>query len=256
MSKKLGQHFLNSIHIAKKIVNFANVKDEVVVEIGAGKGMLTRELSKHARIVYAIEIDPRYATKLEEKGFLNVEVINTNFLEFDLNKYNGSVVVGNIPYGITTKIIEKLIEARENFKRAVLTIQKEYGERLLAGPGLPQYSSITCYVNYYFTVVRGFSIQAKFFTPQPSVNSLVIGLIHKKPSFPLKDPRGFFEFIKGIFRYRRKTLKNALLNHFGFIPPDIDTALFSKRPEQLELQDFYKLYNLVKRKIKDDKSIH
>ncbi len=248
MPKRLGQHFLNNIYIAKKIIDFADIKGASVIEIGAGKGMLTRQLSKYARIVYAIEIDKRYAEKLIEKNLSNVKVINVDFLDFDLCPYAGSVIVGNIPYSITTKIIEKLVEERNNFLRAILTIQKEYGERLLAQPGTPAYSSITCYVNYYFKVIRGFNIQARFFTPKPKVNSIVIGLFHTDASFSITDEIEFFDFIKGIFRYRRKTLKNAILNHLGFMPQDLKADLFLKRPEDLTLKDFYKLYLKLKEK--------
>ncbi len=244
--KRLGQHFLNSIYIAKKIVNFADVKEEVVIEIGAGKGMLTRELTKKARTVYAIEIDPECATILNDKVLNNVEVINKDFLDLDLKEYTGSVIVGNIPYSITTKIIEKLVKDRDYFQRAVLTIQKEYGERLLAQPGSTGYSSITCYVNYHFNVLKGFVIPPRFFSPAPKVSSIVIKLIHKEKPFFLDDETEFFNFIKGIFRYRRKILKNALINYFGFLPTKIEPPIFYKRPEQIDLNEFYILYKDLK----------
>lgn len=252
MPKRLGQHFLNNIYIAKKIIDFADINGESVVEIGAGKGMITRELSKYARIVYAIEIDKRYVERLIEKNLPKVKVINADFLEFDLGPYKDSVIVGNIPYGITTKIIEKLVKERNNFSRAILTIQKEYGERLLARPGTAEYSSITCYVNYYFKIRRGFGIQARFFTPKPKVSSIVIGLIHREAPFPVDDEIAFFDFIKGIFRYRRKTLKNSISNYLGFVPEDLDTDVLLKRPEELELRDFYRLYLKLRSKKNED----
>jgi len=244
--KRLGQHFLNSIYIAKKIVHFADVEGETVIEIGAGKGMLTRELAKKARTVYAIEIDPECAIILKEKILNNVEVINTDFLELNLKEYAGSVIVGNIPFSITTKIIEKLVKDREYFQRAFLTIQKEYGERLLAQPGSTGYSSITCYVNYYFNVFKGFVIPPRFFSPAPKVSSIVIGLIHREPPFLLDDEIEFFNFIKGIFRYRRKILKNALINYFGSLPVESFHPILYKRPEQLHLNDFFNLYKDLK----------
>ncbi|MEO0096308.1 MAG: 16S rRNA (adenine(1518)-N(6)/adenine(1519)-N(6))-dimethyltransferase RsmA [candidate division WOR-3 bacterium] len=248
MPKRLGQHFLNNIYIAKKIINFADIKGKSVIEIGAGKGMITRQLSKYARIVYAIEIDKKYAEKLIQKNIPNVQVINVDFLDFDLAPYAGSVIVGNIPYGITTKIIEKLVKERKNFLRAILTLQKEYGERLLAQPGTSEYSSITCYVNYYFKVIRGFGIQARYFTPRPRVNSIVVGLLHKDAPFLIENEFEFFDFVKGIFRYRRKTLKNAIFNYLGCTPQNLKNDLLFKRPEELELKDFYKLYLQLKTK--------
>jgi len=244
--KRLGQHFLNSIYIARKIVNFADIKEEVVIEIGAGKGMLTRELAKKARIVYAVEIDPECATILKDKALNNVKIINADFLDLNLKEYAGSVIVGNIPYSITTKIIEKLVKDRESFQKAFLTIQKEYGERLLAQPGSTGYSSITCYVNYYFNVFKGFVIPPSFFSPAPKVSSIVIGLMHKEPPFLLDDEIEFFNFIKGIFRYRRKILKNALINYFGSLLVELSHPILYKRPEQLHLNDFFNLYKDLK----------
>ncbi|MCX7994677.1 MAG: 16S rRNA (adenine(1518)-N(6)/adenine(1519)-N(6))-dimethyltransferase RsmA [candidate division WOR-3 bacterium] len=242
MPRRLGQHFLNSLHIAKRIVEFAEINNESVIEIGAGKGMLTREIAKRAKIVYAIEIDQKYAEMLRDKSLPNVQVINADFLETDLSLYKGSIVIGNIPYGITTRIVEKLAQEKEYFKKAVLTLQKEYGERILARPGSTNYSSITCYANYYFKVLKGFSIKPKFFTPAPRVDSLVVCLVPHKPPFFLNDELQFFNFIKGLFRYRRKTLKNALIHHLGYLPEELNGEILSRRPQELELEEFYKLY--------------
>lgn len=243
----MGQHFLNNISVVRKIVKFARIKNEPVIEIGAGKGILTRETAKHAKIVYAIEIDHLYADILAKKNIPNTVVINRDFLKFDLSNYKNCIIVGNIPYYITTKIIEKLIRDRDKFSHAVLTVQKEYGERLLAKPSTAQYSSITCYVNYYFNVVKGFNIAPKFFTPKPRVSSMVIGLNHREPPFLLKSEKDFFEFINGIFHYRRKTLKNALLNYLGSFPNFVDKEIMTKRPEQLGLNEFFQLYKNIKR---------
>ncbi|MEO0184789.1 MAG: 16S rRNA (adenine(1518)-N(6)/adenine(1519)-N(6))-dimethyltransferase RsmA [candidate division WOR-3 bacterium] len=240
--RRLGQHFLNSNYVARKIVNFAELQDECVIEIGAGKGMLTRELAKKARTVYAIEIDRLYAASLIEKNIPNVKVITTNFLDFDMSDYKSAVIVGNIPYSITTRIVEKLVRDRDKFSKAILTIQREYAERLVAKPGSPQYGAITCYVNYYFEIVKGFNIPPRFFSPAPKVSSTVIGLIHKEKPFLLENDSDFFEFIKGIFRYRRKILKNSLANFIGFTPHYMGKQILTKRPEQLELREFFHLY--------------
>ncbi|MGQ9534676.1 MAG: 16S rRNA (adenine(1518)-N(6)/adenine(1519)-N(6))-dimethyltransferase RsmA [bacterium] len=244
--KKFGQHFLNSVYIVKKIVKFARIKNAVVIEIGAGKGILTREIAKQAQIVYAIEIDHFYADILTKKNIPNTVIINTDFLNFDLTNYKNCIIVGNIPYYITTRIIEKLVRDRDKFLHAVLTIQREYGERLLAKPGNPQYSSITCYVNYYFNVVRGFNIAPNFFTPEPKVSSMVLGFEHRDPPFLLKNEQEFWRFINGIFRYRRKILKNALLNYLNSLPKLVDKDILTKRPEQLELTEYFQLYERVK----------
>ncbi|MEO0136095.1 MAG: 16S rRNA (adenine(1518)-N(6)/adenine(1519)-N(6))-dimethyltransferase RsmA [candidate division WOR-3 bacterium] len=246
MPRRLGQHFLNSVLVARKISIFAGVENESVLEIGAGKGMLTQELAKGARCVYAVEIDPKYAASLRAKQLANVEVINEDFLKMNLNRYQNLVVVGNIPYSITTKILEKLTKMRNCLKRAILTLQKEYGERLLAQPGSPSYSSITCYINYYFQVIKGFLIKARFFNPPPKVDSIVLALIPHHPPFVLDDEVQFFDFVKGLFRYRRKTLKNALIHHLGTLPDGLNSKLLTQRPEKLSLVQFYELYNKAK----------
>ncbi len=244
--RRLGQHFLNSKYIARKIVNFAELGNECVIEIGAGKGMLTRELARKARIVYAIEIDNFYAESLMERNIPNVKVITTDFLDFDMSGYKNAVIVGNIPYSITTRIFEKLVRDKEFFSKAILTIQKEYRDRLVAKPGSPRYGAITCYINYYFEVIKGFNISPRFFSPAPKVSSTVIGLIHKEKPFLLEDDGNFFDFLEGIFRYRRKILKNSLAKFVGFTPDNIDKGILIRRPEQLELMEFFQLYKKLK----------
>ncbi len=240
--KRLGQHFLNNIHIARKIAGFAGVDDKIVVEIGAGKGMLTRELARKARRVYAIEIDTRCVGALLSRKIPKTEVIHADFLQLDMTNYAGSIIVGNIPYSITTKIIEKLVRERQNYLRAVLTIQKEYGNRVLAKPNSSYYSSLSCYVGYYFNVSKGFNISPKYFTPAPKVSSMVLSLEHRQPPFFLNDDDGFFEFVKGVFRYRRKMLKNSLFKYFGYLPDCLDANILARRPEQLDLSEFYMIY--------------
>ncbi len=244
--RRLGQHFLNDVHIARKIAVFAKLEYQTVIEIGAGKGMLTRELAKKARHVCAIEIDPQCVDLLMKKNIPNTDIISADFLEFDMTNYRDAVIVGNIPYSITTKIIEKLVRERRNFLRAVLTMQKEYGERLLAKPNSPRYSSFSCYVSYYFRVIKGFSIAPKYFTPAPRVSSILISLEHRELPFLLDDENNFFEFIKGVFHYRRKILKNSLINYLGYLPDCVDPRILTKRAEQLDLLEFFQLYSNLK----------
>lgn len=236
---------MNSRHLAKRIVHFAEIEDEVVLEIGAGKGILTRQIAERAKKGFAVEIDKNLIKILQEKSFLNIEIINDDFLKLDLKNFNNPIIVGNIPYSITTQIFERLIKQRNYFKRAILTIQKEYGERILAKVNSRQYGSITLYINHYCHVKKGFVIPAKYFSPQPKVSSVVISLIKRKPPFTLKNDEAFFEFIRGIFCYRRKFLKNAILNSLHKIPDGIDENILKKRPENLTLDDYYQIYKIL-----------
>jgi 16S rRNA (adenine1518-N6/adenine1519-N6)-dimethyltransferase len=244
--KRLGQHFLNSKNIVKKITVFARVKNEVVLEIGSGKGMLTRELAKMAEKIYAVELDKRFVARLKKINQPNVVIINDDFLKLDLSTFENPVVVGNIPYSITTHILESLITQKKYLKRAVLTIQREYGDRLCAKVNSNNYGSITLYVNYHYKVKKGFVIPARFFSPRPKVSSTIISLNKRESPFILQDEEDFFKFIQGIFRYRRKSLKNAIRYYLQLIPKDIDEQLFRKRPANLTLNDYYLLYNKIK----------
>jgi 16S rRNA (adenine1518-N6/adenine1519-N6)-dimethyltransferase len=244
--KRLGQHFLNSTRLAKKIVGFAAIdKHDIVLEIGPGKGMLTKQILEKAKKVYAVEIDTTFVKYLQTMTLPRVIVLHKNFLTLHLRDYDTPVVIGNIPYSITTPILQMLTVQRDYFKRAILTIQKEYGDRILAQVGCRQYGSITLYLNYYFSIKKGFVIRAGNFSPRPKVSSVVISLIKKQPPFALKNEEKFFQFIRGIFRYRRKSLKNAIMHYLGKLPDNINAELLSKRPEKLSIDDFYYLFNTL-----------
>jgi len=245
--KRFGQNFLRSKLIAQKIVNFANVENEIILEIGAGKGILTRLLARKAKKIFAVEIDKNLVEFLKTSNIPNIEIIHQDFLKINLKDFNQLVIVGNIPYSITTPILEKLVNERAYFKRGVLTIQKEYGERILAEAGESQYGSISIYINYYFLIRKGFLIPPRFFSPPPKVSSMVVLLEKREPPFPLKKEKAFFDFIQGIFRYRRKILKNAIINYLKRLPQGIDETLLRKRPEELNLEDFKYLYDTLEK---------
>jgi len=240
--KRFSQNFLKGKRIVKKIVNCADIDNETVVEIGAGKGILTKLISARAKMVYAVELDRELISTLEDLDLSNVKVVNKDFLQLDLRDFGKPVIVGNIPYSITTQILKMLVQQKEAFKRAVLTIQKEYGARLLAKAGSAEYGSITLFTGYHFQVKKEFAIPARFFSPQPKVSSLVIKLTSRAKPFYLKDENAFFEMIKGIFCYRRKYMKNALMNYLHDVPQGLDSALLQKRPGDLTLHDYYALY--------------
>lgn len=243
--KRLGQHFLNNKKLAKRIVNFADVENEVVLEIGSGRGILTKQIAERAKKIYAVEIDKNLAKTLKDMTLPNIMILNKDFLKLDLKDFETPVIVGNIPYSITTLIFQVLVKQRQFFKKAVLTVQKEYGERILAKAGCRQYGSITLYLNYYFSIKKGFVIPSKYFSPPPKVKSVVISFTKKQPIFILKDHEKFFQFIRGIFRYRRKSLKNAIIHYLHKAPEGIEQDLLQKRPEKLSLDDFHQIFNLL-----------
>lgn len=243
--RSLGQHFLNSQRIARRIVDFADIKDDIVIEIGAGKGKLTKILAEKAHRLYATEIDRRLIAKLQQLLAPNITILPVDFLSLDLSGYDCPVVVGNIPYSLTHMIIDHLITHRAAINRAVLTVQKEYGERLCALPGSSAYGPITLEVNYYFTVTKGFTIPARFFSPAPKVSSTVIAFRKKKPLFTVDDDKAFFDLIKKVFQHRRKTLRNCLTTLIATDMSGVRRSLLEKRPSDLCLEDFHHVYCLL-----------
>lgn len=236
---------MNSKVLAKKIVDFAQIHDGIVLEIGAGKGTLTRHIAENAQKVFAVEIDKRLATTLKTLTLPHVVVINEDFLRLNIKDYEQPIIIGNIPYSITTPILEKLIRERDYFKRAVLTLQKEYAERILAQSGSRKYGAITLYVQYYFSIKKIFVISPRYFSPRPHVSSVVVSFKKKAPPFALENEKKFFDFTQGIFRYRRKSLKNAITHYLGRLPEGIDKELLKKRPENLTFDDFHYIYTIV-----------
>lgn len=239
---RFGQHFLNSKRIAQRIVDFADVRGEFVIEIGAGKGMMTRLLAAQAKRVVAFEIDRSLAHILQKESIPKTRILEQDFLEVNLDRFSQAVAIGNIPYGISTAIMKKLVTERVALKKAVLTVQKEYAHRLLAEIGTRQYGALTMHVRCFFDVRKGFAIPSRFFSPPPKVNSMVIALEKRKPLLPISDEKKFFEFVDDIFRYRRKSLKNAIASAMYAIPAHIDKELLMKRPASCSLHDLYQIF--------------
>lgn len=244
-SRRFGQHFLNSNKVAERIVESARVDNELVVEIGPGKGILSRQLAKRARRVIAVEFDSRLADYLAGLNLPSVDVVNDDFLSFDLHGLGSVVVVGNIPYGITTAIIEKLAACKKNLKNALLTVQKEYGSRMAAPAGASDYGFLSVFVNYHFRVMREFGIPPRYFSPKPKVSSVVVTFLPQGSLFSEDYERRLFAFVSGVFRYRRKSLKNAIRSHLGFVPSGLEAGLLSKRPQHLSISDLHRAYSTI-----------
>ena len=257
--KRLGQNFLVDANIRNKIVDNIDLNAEsIVLEIGAGKGELTRLLAKKAKHVYALEIDKRLCLLLREtlKDFPNVTLINEDVLEFDISKLARSVdarftVVGNIPYYISSPIIEWLINNRQSVSQAFLTVQKEFAQRVVAKPGSKIYGSFSCFVQYYMHSTICFDIKKGSFHPVPKVDSSFLQLeVRIEPPVRVEDESVLFKVIRAAFNKRRKTLRNSL---FGIIAAkDLESFLADSglnsniRPEDLNLQDFANLAHFCK----------
>ena len=259
--KSLGQNFLIDEEVIAEIVNGSGVEeDSLVVEIGPGEGALTEHLAELAGHVVAVDLDERMIKLLKVKlfGYDNVELIHGDILEIDLSRlieerlseYNLTNVriVGNLPYYITTPIIMKLLKMRTATDSITVMMQKEVGDRILAGPGSKQIGVITYSVQYYADASKVIDVGRESFYPSPKVDSVVLRLdTRKNPAVTVSDEDFFFKTIKAGFMMRRKTLLNSLTSLDGFSKPVIEEALnnanieANRRAESLSMEEFARL---------------
>ena len=210
-NKNLGQHWLRDKVTLEKIATYADLSiSDTVLEIGPGQGTLTTILAKSADHVIAVEFDRELATSLLARyDPAKVEIINADFLQFDLSRLPTNYkVVANIPYYITNKIIMKLLTAVNKPSVAVLLVQKEVAERLAAKPG--EMSVLSVAAQTYSTITLGEIVPANLFTPPPKVDSQIV-ILH--PHFASPSPakeKQFFRVVKAGFSQRRKKLHTAL----------------------------------------------
>lgn len=205
MKKKLGQHFLIDEEILRREVEYASVKGEKVLEIGAGDGRLTELLLGQGAKVTAVEKDRELVELLERKfaGNANVNIVHADFLRLEPEKFG--VIIGNIPYYISSPILFKLKEYE--FDRALLCVQKEFAERLAASPGGREYSRLTVMANIYFEMQLLEEVPSSAFSPPPKVDSAIVFL--RKTGMGCAPFAG--KLIAALFQHRKKTVKNALL---------------------------------------------
>ena len=219
--KELGQNFLADQGTAEKIVIRSGITtDDVVLEIGAGLGSLTRPLARVARKVYAIEKDstliPPLNNELIASSIDNVVVMNDNILSLDIasiarTEQQSLVVMGNIPYNISSQILVQLMMARQHLKKAALMFQKELALRVMATPGSKAYGRLAVMAGYCSTVSVMTEVKAARFFPKPKVDSLVINISFKDHAEPsATDESLLYKVVKASFSKRRKTLRNSL----------------------------------------------
>lgn len=257
--KSLGQNFLVDQNIRNKIIDVLDLKPtDIVLEIGSGRGELTELISHRAQKVYALEIDRRLFKILTESLSTrdNTQAINQNILKLDLdrfvkqNKIKARLkVFGNIPYYISSPIIEHLLHFRRYISGIFITVQKEFSVRVAAQPGSKDYSSFSCFVQYYALPKIPFHISKNCFRPLPKVDSSFLELkIREEPAVPVKDEELFFKIIRSAFNQRRKILSNSLS---AVVASGVLSSFFEQtglspkiRPERLSLEDFALLGNL------------
>lgn len=250
--KSLGQNFLTDPALLEKIVRIAGVSPEdTVLEIGAGLGHLTAQLAERARSVTAVEFDGRFLPILAEQlaAYPNVTLVEGDILQLevpDLLQDDGYLVVANIPYYITSRIIRKLLEASLKPRGIVLTIQYEVAQRICADAG--KLNLLALSVRMYGSPSLETRIPAGAFYPPPKVDSAVIKItLHPEPLLPSEERETFFELIKAGFLHKRKTLRNSLSKGLGWAPKRASALLNSggidpgRRAETLSLEEWIHL---------------
>ena len=211
MKIKLGQNFLIDPNIAQLEVNYADIrKDDVVLEVGPGKGILTNLLAKNAKNVIAVEIDNNLIKSLKETLPSNVTLIHNDVLKLDfenLPKFNK--VVSNLPYQISSPFTFKLLNY--SFDLALLVYQKEFAERIIAKPGSKKYSRLSVNVYYKAECSLLRIVSRNVFFPIPKVDSAIVKLLPRKtPAFCVKNEEFFKDFVNVMFSHRRKMIKNII----------------------------------------------
>ncbi len=250
----LGQNFFNNDVLLEEILNDLDIqKNDVVLEIGPGFGVLTEKLLTRAKEVISIEIDYN-AYHILSKEFSeckNLILINEDFLKMDLNRFSNIKnikIVANIPYYITTPILEKLFMSNLSIDFIGVMVQKEVGERILAKPCTKEYGSLTIFSNYYSKCTLVKKLPAHNFIPAPKVDSVFLKFnIKDNRYFQGEVEKQFLNFVKRCFSMRRKTLFNVLSQfklskeQLSIISEEIDID-FNKRAETLYIEDFKKIF--------------
>lgn len=275
--KGLGQNFLVDTEVLSDIVEALEVsRKDIVLEIGAGPGVLTAELCGKARGVVAVEIDQAMVSVLREsvEEFDNVKIIKGDILKTDINSAFDEYcsernidcdteetvfkIAGNLPYYITTPIIMGLLEEKSRATEMVFMVQKEVAERMAAAPGGKDYGILSIMVQYYSVPRIVAIVSPKSFIPEPGVESAIVKLaVRKEPAAGVEDEKLFFNVVKAAFNQRRKTLLNALSNSrvIGADKNRMREALSSlnipenTRAEELSIHQFSVLSNTIKRLI-------
>ena len=247
--KELGQHWLKDRDILAAIADDAELlPDDTVLEIGPGLGTLTSELLRRAGRVVAVEFDPDLARKLPGQfPGKNLQVVHEDILQFNLGSLPaGYKVVANVPYYITSKIIEKLMTAKNKPSLVVILVQKEVAERVAAGPGDMSILAISAQV---FAKARlGVEVPREYFTPPPKVDSQVVILeTLAAPLVAPEDEKAFFRVVKAGFAARRKKLRSSIAAGLAISKPAAEELLRhatinpDSRAEDLSIDDWLRL---------------
>ncbi len=240
--KSLGQHFLRDENICRKIMNALQQHSfQQLLEVGPGGGALTKYLVAIPDVSFkAVEVDDeKVAFLLETYPSLHQKIIHQDFLDIEKPFDGKFTVIGNFPYNISSQILFKILDWKEDVECMIGMFQKEVAQRIAAREGNKVYGVLSVLVQAFFTVEYLFEVNEQCFVPPPKVKSAVIRLMPRPASLAVKSERAFFVLVKTAFNQRRKTLRNAVKSLFetGVLQEEI----FNRRAEQLTVDDFARL---------------
>ena len=261
-SKGLGQNFLVNPTVCPKMAEMGGAKKgRGMLEIGAGIGVLTKELAERCDKVVCVEIDERLLPILDETlaDYDNIKIINQDVMKTDLKRLiaeefgdMGVSVCANLPYYITSPIIMKILEDNLPIDSLTVMVQKEAAVRICAEPGTRDVGAVSIAVRFYSEPKILFPVKRGSFMPSPDVDSAVIRLdIRKEPPFRVDDEKKFFKLVRGAFSQRRKTLPNTLSSSLGMTKDEVRELLAkanikeTARAEELSMEEFCRLSNLL-----------
>lgn len=239
LKKSLGQHFLRDENVCRKIVQaLQQYPFHRLLEVGPGGGALTKHLLEIPGIEFkAVELDEeKVQYLLQTFPAIEGKIIHQSFLETPIPFQQSFTLVGNFPYNISTQILFRVLEWKDQVEAVVGMFQKEVAQRVAAREGNKVYGVMSVLVQAFFTVEYLFDVKESSFNPPPKVMSGVIRLLPRKEIPAMKGEREFFLLVKTAFNQRRKTLRNAVRGLFE--PAVLQDKLFDKRAEQLSVNDF------------------
>lgn len=246
--KHLGQHFLKDENIARKIVDSLLYTDQIL-EIGPGTGVLTKYLVNKPGLFKVIDIDYESIAYLKKQfPKLDDYIISGDFLKIEISGLfdHEFSIIGNFPYNISSQIFFRVIENRQMIPEVVCMIQKEVAERLAAPPGNKTYGILSVLLGAYYNIELLFSVSEHVFVPPPNVKSAVIRLTRKPEHHLNCDEKLFFQVVKMAFNQRRKTMRNSLRQLWSNKTDPDQFPVFKQRPEELSVNEFVDLVNILK----------
>lgn len=247
--KNLGQHFLKDSGIASRIADTLDAFAPLpILEVGPGTGMLTQFLLTKNRNLTVVEVDRESIAYLKENfSELNDRILQQNFLSMDFAEYydESFCVIGNYPYNISSQIFFKVLDNKDQIPCCSGMIQKEVAERMIASPGSKAYGILSVLLQAWYDIEYLFTVSEQAFIPPPKVKSAVVRLTRNQRKRLNCNEKLFKSVVKTSFNQRRKMLRNSIKSLLPEETPLPDDPMLSERPEQLSIEQFEHLTNLL-----------